>query len=760
MPSGPWFLRRLEVQGHVGVGAAPLNLEFMPCPGIVVVSARNGVGKTSAADGLRHVLSGGLSRQYQLEENNLHCETRRIVAVVTNGSTDVEIGCSDQKSIYWRISDGEDQPLPSEWVTAYGKYNPILLYPEVSSAIEAPSTFHKFLDGGLSMDVLRKLIGEVDVARKIGRDAGKRVSDVREEVLRHLHQTDGATDIADRVERLDLFPTPEALAEIEVAVAGLHPRAPSLPELPLLWSTDQHTLNSLQEALGRLREAQLSVLPGAKAVQEALADLANPGSRYLERAREDDICPACGSIGKSWVQHAQRNADQLAAALTGVREAERQVKPLLEKFRSTFPPVLPEAAYIAISTHHAGSYGKELREWAALVNYRASIDISSLNGEQVAHLGKRSYDLARWYEGVREGLLLKFERSVGDRLTVREFLNRLIEVVETERPAHERGQQAERLGKQVERWIRDTRAALFDPIAEQVKLIWGALSSDGDLGITDVTMSGGVRQSGKINIGLSIGSLSVQPGPEAPRVLSTGQRNALSLATYMPRALQPESPFKFLVLDDPVHAFDVWRVRFLAKLLTRVAASHQVVIFTHDERLWYELRAQGQPMEHIRLNRRPSDSDGSATVFSTDLSSPGSLYLDELEQILQSDQGVGIGTDSASSALALTLCRQALDVEVGISIEVLGRRAGMSPEEIEEVRSRASETRDKIGVLNDFARAAGSERLVTTQSYEGLISALNHASHGRAPDNISLSQRRRWVKDTRRLIRSVRATVG
>lgn len=56
---GPWFIRALEVQGHVGIGEDPVRMSFPMAPGPTVVSARNGTGKTSLADAMRHAISGG-----------------------------------------------------------------------------------------------------------------------------------------------------------------------------------------------------------------------------------------------------------------------------------------------------------------------------------------------------------------------------------------------------------------------------------------------------------------------------------------------------------------------------------------------------------------------------------------------------------------------------------------------------------------------------------------------------------------------------
>lgn len=68
-------------------------------------------------------------------------------------------------------------------------------------------------------------------------------------------------------------------------------------------------------------------------------------------------------------------------------------------------------------------------------------------------------------------------------------------------------------------------------------------------------------------------------------VMSQGELHALGLALFLPRATAAESPFGFLVIDDPVQSMDPAKVDGLAHVLSRVARTRQVVVFTHDDRL-------------------------------------------------------------------------------------------------------------------------------------------------------------------------------
>src|SRR5258708_39227997 len=78
-------------------------------------------------------------------------------------------------------------------------------------------------------------------------------------------------------------------------------------------------------------------------------------------------------------------------------------------------------------------------------------------------------------------------------------------------------------------------------------------------------------------------------------VMSQGEVNALALSVFLPRATLPASPFRFLVIDDPVQAMDPAKVDGLARVLERTAADRQVIVFTHDNRLAQAVRQLSIP---------------------------------------------------------------------------------------------------------------------------------------------------------------------
>lgn len=72
---------------------------------------------------------------------------------------------------------------------------------------------------------------------------------------------------------------------------------------------------------------------------------------------------------------------------------------------------------------------------------------------------------------------------------------------------------------------------------------------------------------------------------EAFGVMSQGELQALALAIFIPRATSPESPFRFMVLDDPIQAMDPSKIDGFLQVLTELANERQVIVLTHDDRL-------------------------------------------------------------------------------------------------------------------------------------------------------------------------------
>jgi predicted ATPase len=88
-------------------------------------------------------------------------------------------------------------------------------------------------------------------------------------------------------------------------------------------------------------------------------------------------------------------------------------------------------------------------------------------------------------------------------------------------------------------------------------------------------------------------------------VMSQGELLALSVSVFLPRVALDESPFRFAVIDDPVQAMDASTVEGLARVLARAAATRQIVVFTHDDRLPDAIARLDIDATLVPIDRRP-----------------------------------------------------------------------------------------------------------------------------------------------------------
>jgi hypothetical protein len=107
-------------------------------------------------------------------------------------------------------------------------------------------------------------------------------------------------------------------------------------------------------------------------------------------------------------------------------------------------------------------------------------------------------------------------------------------------------------------------------------------------------------------------------------VLSQGELHALALSLFIPRATMASSPFRFLILDDPVQAMDPAKIDGLVDLLGELATDRQVVVLSHDDRLPAAIRRSSIDATVLEVNRGTNSRVSISVV--TD---PADRYLDD-----------------------------------------------------------------------------------------------------------------------------------
>ena len=157
--------------------------------------------------------------------------------------------------------------------------------------------------------------------------------------------------------------------------------------------------------------------------------------------------------------------------------------------------------------------------------------------------------------------------------------------------------------KEAEKWLKDASADIrnqrFAPIADKAMATWEHLrqQSNVELGKIELVGTGNKR---KVSLDVTVDGVA----GAALGVMSQGELHSLALSLFLPRATLPESPFRFVVIDDPVQSMDPARVDGLARALEETARTRQVIVFTHDERLPEAARRLGIASTILSVTRR------------------------------------------------------------------------------------------------------------------------------------------------------------
>ena len=164
--------------------------------------------------------------------------------------------------------------------------------------------------------------------------------------------------------------------------------------------------------------------------------------------------------------------------------------------------------------------------------------------------------------------------------------------------------------------LRNERIA---PLADQAKRIWAALRQESNVDLGEIRLEG-QKTTRRVVLKADVDGSDT----DAFGVMSQGELQALALAIFIPRATSPESPFRFLVLDDPIQAMDPSKIDGFLQVLTRLAENRQVIVFTHDDRLPSAIRMSRAPARIVEVMR-----GANSVVTVTESSRPADRLLED-----------------------------------------------------------------------------------------------------------------------------------
>lgn len=244
----------------------------------------------------------------------------------------------------------------------------------------------------------------------------------------------------------------------------------------------------------------------------------------------------------------------------------------------------------------------------------------------------------------------------------------------------------------------------------------------------------GVNTSRKVQLAVSVDGTA----SSALAVMSQGELNALALSVFLPRALLPESPFRFLVIDDPVQAMDPAKVDGLAFVLRDAAKTRQVVVFTHDDRLPAAVRRLGIDAVIQEVTR----GDKSTLTIRAVSSPPVRHWLDADAVLL--DQHV---SDAVARRVVPGILRVALEAACRQHVRKHRLVAGARHTDVEQLLIEV-DTLNKLMALtlfDDLGRISDvPQRLRVNYGpwAESLVRDLNKGAHG------SSNASRKFLRDT------------
>jgi ABC-type lipoprotein export system ATPase subunit len=259
--------------------------------------------------------------------------------------------------------------------------------------------------------------------------------------------------------------------------------------------------------------------------------------------------------------------------------------------------------------------------------------------------------------------------------------------VESERQARELDETV-KVMTAAKKWMTEHGTAFrnlrLEPIAAQARTIWAQLRQESNVDLGSITLEGTATKRRAVLGGFVDG----QP-TKALSVMSQGELHALALALFLPRATAGGSPFRFVVLDDPIQAMDPAKIDGFVQVLAEIARTHQVIVFSHDDRLASVIRETGVEARLVEVVR---ESESKVTVGDND--DPADRRVGDVFAVIKDDK---LPAESRKRVVP-GLFRMALETALREAYFVKQTKAGRSRDESEIAWGSAKKTRAKLAL--------------------------------------------------------------
>lgn len=687
------FLTSIAVAGFRGVGPRA-QLDLYPAPGLMVVSGRNGSGKSSFAEALELSLTGTSYRWLKKESlwaetwQNLHhpepCEIEVGFTREAAGPFTVGIQWSAGEALANRrtwIQAGSGRRVEGTdalgWSRALELYRPVLSYEELG----------RLFDGGPSAlyDALAKLLG-LEALADAERKLAARLKDIktardaadaeRKRVLTELaDHDDERADRATKLLRKRPVPVEEVLA---LATGAGESQSDVVPALRMLTQLETPTLDVVEVAVKRLRTAAQAAAAAATAMidlADQRADLLRSALRFHDQAGDTD-CPVCaqGRLDGEWAIAAQ---DSIALGETQLAEY-RSTAQELKAARSALIALIQDLPVAALT-------GVELEALPAYNDAVAAAQQLPVSDDALAsHAESTLAEVIAAAETLHAQAADELARREGAWAPVAAQLAGWVRLEEQARDIDDE-LKATTMAK---KWVAD-HAAVFrnlrlKPIAAQARHIWSQLRQESNVDLADISLEGAANKRKAVLEGAVDGKPT-----KALSVMSQGELHALALALFLPRATSVKSPFRFVVLDDPIQAMDPSKIDGFVQVLTEIAKTHQVIVFSHDDRLASVIRETGVDARLIEVIRETG-----SRVTVRDNVNPALRHVSDVFALIKDDRM----PDDIKRRAAPALFRMALEAAAKQSFYARRSMAGELLTDSEQAWLSAKKTSSRLAL--------------------------------------------------------------
>ncbi|MEH0424457.1 AAA family ATPase [Streptomyces sp. B21-083] len=750
---GRIYLESVAVARFRGIGPRAL-LKLSPRPGVNLVVGRNGSGKSSIAEGIETAFTG-VNMRWQGQHATRSSNWRNLHD--TDGRPEIEVklaieGDTGRSTLTrtWESDDFDDSqaelkrpghgraPLDQmDWKQSLRDFRPFLSYVDLDRMISGkPSEMYDSIATILGLGQLSAADGRLRQEAKALEDAEKVAKGELPGLKEALYELEDDDRAVQALVAVDTAGTPD-FDTVEALIAGLPADTDGglLAGLRAEADVQGPEMAQVRTTVDRLRRALADVedLRGT-GTEDALqrAELLERAVAHNDRHPDAASCPVCGTDGMldaAWATDAiaqiaalRQEAEAAADARSELRSAARAVQDLVHTPRQ-IPAALtdPWHAWTACRTiSDPGELVRRAHEAAATL----ADACAAVKENAVRELEKRD---ERW-RGLVTRLAGWAERACA---------------VETNKPRL-------RDIKKASAWIKALAAELreqrMEGFADQSQRIWERLRQESNIDLKTVSLKG----SEKATVRKLVMDVTVD-GQEASAlsVMSQGEQHSLALSLFLPRAATADSPFGFIVIDDPVQSMDPAKVNGLAQVLHELGEHRQVIVFTHDTRLQRAFTSQDLPVTVFEVERAKS-----SRVKVKPVTDPVRQALDDARALASTSD---LPTAARTHVLP-SLCRIALENAFLEAAWIRHHRSG-APEHELQVAVGGADKLMKVAALalfGDAGRTGDVYRELLTLCGPRAVNLLKECQNGAHAAGAQITDPHRFVDDIDTMAQKVR----